>query len=42
MGLQGLAALYQSLGMTPSEEALKIALKQMDTKGYGAVSLQEF
>ena len=39
VGLEELAKLYQSLGQNPSEQALKIAFKQMDVGNQGAVSL---
>jgi Ca2+-binding EF-hand superfamily protein len=31
-----------SMGMEPSDEELEVTIQQIDKKGYGTVSLEEF
>lgn len=42
VGLEGLRALYLSLGMDPSDDSLQINLEQMDKSGTGTISLEDF
>jgi Ca2+-binding EF-hand superfamily protein len=42
VGISGLRALYLAMGLQPSVEELEVTIQQIDKKGYGTVSLDEF
>ena len=42
VGLSGLRALFLSMGLDPTDEELEQRMKQMDRKGDGTASLEEF
>ena len=42
VGVSGLRALYLAMGMQPSVDAIEVTIQQIDKRGEGTVTLDEF
>jgi Ca2+-binding EF-hand superfamily protein len=42
VGVKGLRALYIAMGMEPTDEELELTIQQIDKRGYGTITLDDF